>query len=336
MSFIIISKHLTHLSTCSLLILTETFVSKLLQFDITESTTPSKFAFNIITIHLLIYNTFKLAYSSKTQANIIAQYHLFLTLICLLLINLIQFIYLFSSSNFYTFVYETLSFPHLPLILYWCFTLALFSFIYTAHINRSNTLLIIKRKYYHFLIFLLLCPAIYYSSIEILRTLTLIVLYFMIVVEVIRNDKRLKCYGAMKNVTTFIKENVDEKDQGKIVLTHIFLLSGVCSSLFYNCDERKSCCYIGCITLAVGDSLCSIVGVCLGKVRIYGNKRTLEGTLAGLGMSLIVLWTVKGLYGENEEWKWDVVKFGVVFLYEGVTKEIDNLVLPIVANCLFC
>ena len=158
----------------------------------------------------------------------------------------------------------------------------------------------------------------------------------MIVIELIRNDKRLKCYQLIQHVTTFIKANIDDRDNGKIVLTHIFLLSGVCSSLYYDCNERKSSWYVGCITLAIGDSLCSIVGVLCGRVRIYGNKRTLEGTVAGLTGCLIVLWSVKWLYGESCGWLMDVVKFGVVMLYEGVTNEIDNLVLPIVANSLFC
>lgn len=337
-SFIVISKHLAHLSTCSRLILTEIFVSKIIQFDITESTIPSQFAFNIIIIHLLIYNTFKLTYSSKTQTNSVIHYHLFITLICLTFINVIQFINLFTSEHFYTFIYNTLSLRHLTLIIYWCITLTIFSFIYSNHITQSNTLLIIKRKYYHFLIFTLLFPAIYYSHIEILRTLTLIVLYFMIVIEVIRNDKRLKCYHLIQHITTFIKANIDDRDNGKIVLTHIFLLSGVCSSLYYDCNdnEKRSSWYIGCITLAIGDSLCSIVGALFGRVRIYGNKRTLEGTVAGLTGCLGVLWGVKWLYGENYRWLMDTVKFGVVLLYEGVTEEIDNLVLPIVANSLFC
>ena len=335
--FIVITKHLAHLSTCSRLIWTEIFVSKIMQFDITESTIPSQFAFNIIVIHLLIYNTFKLTYSSKTRnSNIIIHYHLFITLLCLTFINVIQFIYLFTNEHFYTFIYDTLSQRHLTLIIYWCIILTFFYIIYTNHITQSNTLLIIKRKYYHFLILTLLFPAIYYSHIEILRTLTLIVLYFMILIELIRNDKRLKCYQLIQHVTTFIKANIDDRDNGKIVLTHIFLLSGVCSSLYYDCNERKSSWYVGCITLAIGDSLCSIVGVFCGRVRIYGNKRTLEGTVAGLTGCLLVLWGVKWLYGESCGWLMDVVKFGVVMLYEGVTNEIDNLVLPIVANSLFC
>ena len=78
--------------------------------------------------------------------------------------------------------------------------------------------------------------------------------------------------------------------------------------------------------------MCSICGISFGKNRIYSlNNRTLEGSMGGLISTIIAYMILKGNFINIEEF----INFFLIFLYEGYTLEIDNLVLPLFANNLF-
>ena len=135
----------------------------------------------------------------------------------------------------------------------------------------------------------------------------------------------------MQQLTSYLKANIDQRDDTKLILTHIFLLSGISSSLFYSYNN-SSLYLIGTIILGLGDSMCSIIGVLYGKHKIYPyNNRTLEGTIGGLLSTIILLYVIDSTIISMKS---NLGLIGI-FLYEGITLEIDNLVLPLFANNLF-
>ena len=78
--------------------------------------------------------------------------------------------------------------------------------------------------------------------------------------------------------------------------------------------------------------MCSIIGVLYGKHKIYPyNNRTLEGTIGGLLSTIILLYVIDSTIISMKS----ILGLIGIFLYEGITLEIDNLVLPLFANNLF-
>ena len=160
----------------------------------------------------------------------------------------------------------------------------------------------------------------------------MIVSYLFIVFEIIRNINILNKYGTIQNINEFMVKNIDERDDDEFIVTHIFLRTGLISSLYYDFKSNNYFIYLSVIILCIGDSMCCICGVYFGRHKIYSlNDRTLEGSLGGYASSIVVYMMLKGEFVNIEE----IIKFLIVFIYEGYTLEIDNLVLPLLANNLF-
>ena len=214
---------------------------------------------------------------------------------------------------------------------YWFFILIIFFHINTD-IQELSIRKIIKRKIYHFLAFVILVPGIIFIDRLILKLILMIVSYLFIVFEIIRNINILNKYGTIQNINEFMVKNIDERDDDEFIVTHIFLMTGLISSLYYDFKSNNYFSYLSVIILCIGDSMCCICGVYFGIHKIYSlNDRTLEGSLGGYASSIVVYMMLKGEFVNIEE----IIKFLIVFIYEGYTLEIDNLVLPLLANNLF-
>lgn len=213
---------------------------------------------------------------------------------------------------------------------YWSIILFCFIFInnYFQKLNLKQT---VKRKIYHFLAFVILVPGIKYIEKDALKLILMIVSYLFIVFEFLRNLEIIKDFNVIININKFLNENIDLRDDDKFIVTHIFLMTGLISSLYYDNSENQAFNYLSIIVLGIGDAMSSICGVAFGKTYIYPlNFRTLEGSIGGYISSVILYYFFKGSINLNE-----LIKFVVVFLYEGYTLEIDNLFLPILSNNLF-
>ena len=213
---------------------------------------------------------------------------------------------------------------------YWSIILFCFIFInnYFQKLNLKQT---VKRKIYHFLAFVILVPGIKYIEKDALKLILMIVSYLFIVFEFLRNLEIIKDFNVIININKFLNENIDLRDDDKFIVTHIFLMTGLISSLYYGNSENQAFNYLSIIVLGIGDAMSSICGVAFGKTYIYPlNFRTLEGSIGGYISSVILYYFFKGSINLNE-----LIKFVVVFLYEGYTLEIDNLFLPILSNNLF-
>lgn len=174
---------------------------------------------------------------------------------------------------------------------------------------------------------------------QVLLFISVLMVYLFILVEVFRNNDYMQTRsilkGLIKNINSFLKENIDNRDDEKFIVTHLFLLTGCFSTYLMavlyskeNNDEILK--YLGLIILGVGDSCASIVGSKYGRIKMFPpTDRTLEGFSAGVLSSLIVMGMIK--WPGLEE----IIRMGIVFLYEGYTLEIDNLVLPVFAFYIF-
>lgn len=299
------------------------------------NTNPKEFAIKTIFIHYLLNKEIKQLLNKRN--NIVIIVLLALLTIATLRIHFNDIASIISNGELFTLINISLCSPNIILILYWFIILIIFfkgqSYFYSS-INNMKPIL--KRKLFHFLICILYIPAIQYMNRDLLLTLSLIMLYFFILIEEMRNIKNISFQNTpvVKAINKYLQDNIDNRDDSKFIITHIFLLTGVLSSLFYSFKPYYNSDYefIGLIVLGIGDSLCSFIGVYCGRTMIYPpTKRTLEGTLGGLigSISVFVLITQRMIMLK------EVMGLVCVFIYEGLTLEIDNLVLPLFSNLIF-
>lgn len=292
---------------------------------------PSLFAVNVIFTHFFLFISFKICtkhYKDKISIRVIFP---LLVHLKTLLLHIQQLNVVISSENFASFIYSILFTKVILIILYWIIVLSIYFCLEYNYLSSLKTKLIIKRKFFHFLAFLIFFPGVRYVPNEIMKTIVLIVIYFSFIIEIIRNSSASKKIKILQKLSTYLQNNIDERDDDKLILTHIFLLFGISSSLFYSFTNIKYH-FLGNLILGVGDSMCSIIGVRFGKTKIYPyNNRTLEGTIGGYLFTLFFFC----LLSVNVPSAKDVFSFGLIFLYEGMTLQIDNLVLPLFGNNIF-
>ena len=123
--------------------------------------------------------------------------------------------------------------------IYWSIILFCFTYINNSF-QKLNLRKTVKRKIYHFLAFIILVPGIKYLDKNILKLILMIVSYLFIVFEFIRNSKFLKDFSIIKDINCFMNENIDARDDNKFIVTHIFLMTGLISSLYYNSEDNSA------------------------------------------------------------------------------------------------
>jgi dolichol kinase len=131
-------------------------------------------------------------------------------------------------------------------------------------------------------------------------------------------------------IEKYLFQQIDERDNPNFILTHTFLLYGCFNSLLYSYSygfKDKLGKMIGLIVISIGDSFASIIGSKFGKHKIYNNK-SFEGFLSGLISTFITIYFITP---ENIFYIPNIICISIIFVYELITKEIDNLVLPILS-----
>ena len=191
--------------------------------------------------------------------------------------HFVQCLYLFFTPNTVYF------------FIYWSIVLFCFQFINDSF-QKLDLMKTVKRKIYHFLAFIILVPGIKYMDKDILKLILMIVSYLFIVFEFFRNFEFLKDYPFIKNINSFMNENIDDRDDNRFVVTHIFLMTGLVSSLYFDNKENNALNYLSIIVLGIGDAMSSIFGVYFGKRRIYPlTLRTLEGSIGGFSSTILLI-----------------------------------------------
>ena len=176
----------------------------------------------------------------------------------------------------------------------------------------------------------------------------------------------------------FMSGFADDRDAGPVFITHIALLLGIAIPMWLaiggdSIIGSEPCSGVGCcgregrrgasaswllissgglISLGLGDTAASVVGVLAGRTRLLaGSSKTLEGTLAGTAAMIlgsIAVWILArdpsdlstdpnpDLQRDGAPWQqakscWPgivLATFGAAF-FEAVTLQMDNLVVPL-------
>ena len=325
--YIYVEKLLVKMKLGTLLVVTNFIVNEIsYQGQYLSNDFPTGNAVEFFMIHSLYFlNTISLIENQKQNK---FNYLMIILGFLPLYIIIKNFFYLwdhFVQCLYFFFGTKTLYF-----FFYWSFILFCFSYINNSF-QKLDLRQTVKRKIYHFLAFIILVPGIKYLDKSILKLILMIVSYFFIVFEFIRNFKFIKDFSLVKNINSFMIENIDYRDDDKFIVTHIFLMTGLISSLYYDNQGNDTFNYLSIIVLGIGDAMSAICGVYFGKTRIYAlNARTLEGSFGGLSSSLISYYFFNGSINMEE-----LIKFIIIFFYEGYTLEVDNLFLPLLTNNLF-
>lgn len=227
------------------------------------------------------------------------------------------------------------------LILYWfaCTLLALI--IAWRFGSGSSVKLTVLRKYFHGVIIAVFLPGIFFD-VELLFVASVLILAAFLLLEASRLYNLDYVADILnKNMIGFL----DEKDQGTLILTHIYLLIG-CSlpmwifplkSATDSTDNLLLC--SGIISLGIGDTAASIGGTLWGKTKLPGSSKSIEGTICSIIAEVLFILALFnfGMFGVSSHLPWFsfIVSTVVTSLVEACTSQVDNLVLPLVMYIVF-
>ena len=150
-----------------------------------------------------------------------------------------------------------------------------------------------------------------------------------VVIEFIRANQ-LTVLGPILNdkLSSFI----DEQDSGPLYLTPIYLLISMCFPLWIhsgNINDRSLPLFSGILSVGIGDTIASIYGSKYGKIRLPGNKKSLDATIVATLSILVFTWLLveSNAVVMTISWLNYVFVSLLTMLLEFSTKQIDNLVL---------
>ncbi len=210
---------------------------------------------------------------------------------------MIQFVFYTKSSGF-----ALLNVKNIYIIVYWFFVLISGMYLISKHGDYlSNNTQIIKRKLFHVIAVLLFVP-VSYINVELLNVALGVAFSLFILIEFIRLNDTNSVVGIA--ISEYLNENIDERDQGQVILTHMYLLLG-CSiplwvgSVFMFNQNRYGgnsaskntidtgiiymCLLSGVVSVGIGDAVGSIVGKLFDakyKIKWPKSKKSVQGTLA--------------------------------------------------------
>ena len=171
--------------------------------------------------------------------------------------------------------------------MYWviCTTTALLIVWFLGkNTNDSTVKLTVIRKCFHAVIVAVYLPGIFYDP-ELLYVASIIALAAFLLLEAVRVYE-------LEYIGTFLSQGVsgflDEKDQGTLILTHIYLLVG-CSlpiwiSPFRVASTARELLLLsaGVISLGIGDTAASIGGTLWGRTKLPNSSKSVEGTICSI------------------------------------------------------
>lgn len=267
-----------------------------------------------------LYNNFPQAASTK---------------LAIALIFFILLFFLFPNWNLlslYHVIFVLQSFANMNLIYYWSI-IFLGYFILMFTLTKNNVSLNNKRKSFHILSLFLFLPAMILDPI-FLRSSFLFALSLFLLVEFVRWSK---LFGQQVSdfLTKAMKNVSNSRDlNGPLTLSHIYLLIGCGFPLLFFNDKSLTLISIQIMTgpllvLAVGDTFASIIGKKYGHIKWATTSKTLEGTLAGIISTLFSAYILQIVTNSHFDWKSYIIGCILTFILEGVTHDIDNIILPI-------
>ena len=139
-------------------------------------------------------------------------------------------------------------------------------------------------------------------------------------------------------LTERLRRFTDEKDNGPLILTNIYLLAGMSLPLWLDptsplhSQPAHFPLYCGLLSVGVFDSVAAVAGSSLGRTRwTRGSSRTLEGSLAGLLATIAAVFLLWRLGGVSVPSTANIlISAGLVMVVEALSSQVDNLSLPLV------
>ena len=124
----------------------------------------------------------------------------------------------------------------------------------------------------------------------------------------------------------------DDKDQGDLVLTNIYLLAGVSLPLWLSASLMKDNAVTllsGVLSIGIGDAFASIIGSKIGRYRLMNSEKTLEGLVASIlsQIAFIKLLEVFNLILVEQKIA-VILAIMIVSITEVITTQVDNIALP--------
>ncbi len=181
------------------------------------------------------------------------------------------------------------------------------------------------RKYFHALVVIVFTSGCLVDP-HFLYLSSVVVLCLMLLLEHIRFRKLEPIASLLKEAFAMFQ---DEKDQGQLVLTNIYLLVGVSLPLWLMSDLSGNPLPLlsGVLSLGVGDSFASIVGSRIGRIKLWGSDKTFEGLVASI-LSQLVFVAILHYFQLTLVTPLTMIPIIVVSSVEAITSHVDNLVLP--------
>ena len=226
------------------------------------------------------------------------------------------------------------------LVVYWLLLVSIsVAIVFWFSNGRPEIPKTIVRKMFHVLAFLIFIPL--YKDIEFVAMVTVIVFVIFIQLELVRVNKIIPLG---KYLTLLLEPLREEQDSGPLLLTHIYLLTGLSLPLWLIVADKEFnfkfqndafyflSVYSGVISLCIGDSFASVFGKLIGKTKWPDRNKTYVGTMACF-LSMF-LFSLILLYGFNFDLKLGLLLHLFflclcVSLLESVSLQVDNLVLPL-------
>lgn len=227
-------------------------------------------------------------------------------------------------------------------LLGWWFFLSLFAISITTWARSKNYIpTTVLRKVYHVVITLVFLPGVLLEPAFLALASTAATMVCLLL-EVVRVEEIPPLAGI---ITQAFSPFLDEKDDGPLVLSHLYLLAGVSSPLWLTpCPLEVATIgevwranlvlplLAGVLAVGVGDTAASVGGTYFGRRRWAGTKKTVEGSLCGIVAQLVVVGVLVGA-GLVElsvaGWGRLVVSTAFVAVVEALTDQVDNIVLPL-------
>ncbi|CAM1297132.1 DOLK (predicted) [Pycnogonum litorale] len=190
----------------------------------------------------------------------------------------------------------------------------------------------IKRKFFHLIVVLIYLPGVL-IDINLLYLASVAIFMVFILFEYIRAARNPKIIA--EKLEFYFSDFIDDKDQGYLVLSHIYLLIGCSSPLWIlvssNIEDNVSA-LSGVISLGIGDTIASVYGSLYGKHFWPGSKKTVEGTLSSVIAMIIFVVSVNIAGWINltmHRFLLMTVAVTMTASLESSTNQIDNLILPL-------
>ncbi|XP_045600104.2 dolichol kinase isoform X1 [Procambarus clarkii] len=229
----------------------------------------------------------------------------------------------------------------LSLLCLWSGLAVLSAGITTWARRRKILATTVVRKIYHIIIILVFTPGLLLEP-AFTHLAAVAAVMFCLLLELTR-VKKIEPIASV--VSQAFSAFLDEKDQGTLILSHIYLLAGVASPLWLSpcalgrMKEESSMSpgsvlplLAGVLAVGVGDTAASVGGTYFGRKRWSGTQKTVEGSICGVVAQLVVVLALVGMNMVDmclATWGRLLVSASLTAVVEALTDQVDNIVLPL-------